>query len=230
MEVRFPTLLIVDDDLTLIRSLQVNLEADGFDVITAGTGKDALEQMKRRLPDMAVVDLLLPDMHGFELCRRIKNYMDVPIIMLTGVDSEDSIVNGLELYAEDYVVKPFSYRELLARINRVLKRTIHLLPEEKVLVLNDEFKVDFAKHCVQIGPREVRLTPIETRILSILARNPDRVVSTEGLMDEAWPDGEGEPSRLWVNIGRLRNKIEPDPDQPRYIVTERGVGYRLAIK
>jgi len=230
MEVRFPTLLIVDDDLTLIRSLQVNLEADGFDVITSGTGKDALDQMKRRLPDMAVVDLLLPDMHGFELCRRIKNYLDVPIIMLTGVDSEDSIVNGLELYAEDYVVKPFSYRELLARINRVLKRTAHLLPEEKVLVLNDEFKVDFTKHCVQIGSREVRLTPIETRILAILARNPDRVVSTEGLMDEAWPDGEGEPSRLWVNIGRLRNKIEPDPDQPRYIVTERGVGYRLAIK
>src|SRR3989338_6861969 len=131
MLVHFPGVLIVDDDVTILRSLQVNLEADGFDVYTATTGSEALERLQQKLPDLVLVDLLLPDMHGFELCRRIKRFLDLPIIMLTGVGTEDSVVEGLDLYAEDYVVKPFGYRELLARISRVLKRTEKVRPQER---------------------------------------------------------------------------------------------------
>src|SRR3972149_474938 len=110
-KVRFPLILVVDDDPTITRSLQANLEADGFDVLTAHNGQEALRLMGRRLPDLVIVDLLLPDMHGFELSKRIKEYLDLPIVMLTAVGNEDSIIEGLDLYAEDYVVKPFSYRE-----------------------------------------------------------------------------------------------------------------------
>lgn len=229
MLVHFPALLIVDDDPTIIRSLRVNLEADGFDVLTAGTAAEALERLERKLPDLAVVDLLLPDMHGFELCRRIKRYVDVPIIMLTAVGAEDMIVEGLERYAEDYVVKPFSYRELLARIWRVLKRTQKLRPQEQVLVVDQHLSVDFARHVAIRDGREVRLTPIESRLLAALSRNVNRVVSTESLLEEAWLDDEGDPSRLWVNIRRLRSKLEEDPNRPRRLVTERGVGYRLCV-
>lgn len=230
MMVHFPLLLIVDDDPTIVRSLQVNLEADGFDVLTASTGARALEWLERKVPDLMVVDLLLPDMHGFELCQKVKSYLDIPIIMLTAVGKEDSMVQGLDLYAEDYVVKPFSYRELLARINRVLKRTQDALPKEQTVAVDDDVHINFAKHTVRLGFKEIRLTPIESRLLATLARKPNRVVSSELLMDEVWPDGEGDPNRLWVNIERLRTKIEDDPRKPQRLITERGVGYRLRTR
>ncbi|MFQ5826347.1 MAG: response regulator transcription factor [Dehalococcoidia bacterium] len=154
----------------------------------------------------------------------------MPIIMLTGVGSEDSIANGLESYAEDYVVKPFSYRELLARIGRVLKRTQRLLPKEQVVAVDKGLSINFARHVALLNNKEIRLTPVESRILSILAANANRVVRSERLMDEAWPDGEGDPNRLWVNIRRLRNKLEADPSQPKRLVTERGLGYKLQIR
>jgi DNA-binding response OmpR family regulator len=224
--VHFPVLLLVDDDPTIIRSLQVNLEADGFDVLPAYNAQEALRLLERKLPDLAVVDLLLPDMHGFELCRKIKNYLDLPIIMLTAVGAEDSVVNGLEFYAEDYVVKPFSYRELLARINRVLKRTQRVLPPQQVVV-DQHLRLDFARHVALVGAQQVHLTPVETRLLAVLARNANQVVPTEKLLEEVWPDGEGDPSRLWVNIRRLRNKLETDPSRPQRLVTERRIGYKL---
>ncbi|MEE8473071.1 MAG: response regulator transcription factor [Dehalococcoidia bacterium] len=227
MLVHFPTLLIVDDDPTITRSLRVNLEADGFEILTAASGQEALDLMEQKIPDLVIVDLLLPDMHGFELCKKLKSYMDVPIIMLTGVGSESSITSGLDFYAEDYVVKPFSYRELLARIGRVLKRTQRLLPKEQVLVVDKGMSIDFARHLALLKKGEVGLTPVESRILSILAINANKVVRSERLIDEAWPDGEGDPNRLWVNIRRLRNKLEDDPSHPKRLITERGMGYRL---
>lgn len=230
MMVHFPLLLLVDDDPTILRSLQVNLEADGFDVLTAANGAEALAWLERKLPDLMVVDLLLPDTHGFELCKKVKSYIDVPIIMLTAVGTEDSMVNGLQLYAEDYIVKPFSYRELLARITRVLKRTQDLLPKEQVMVVDDDLHIDFARHTVRLGSQEVHLSPIESRLLTILARNVDRVVSSDVLMDQVWPDGEGDLNRLWVNIERLRAKIEADPRRPQRLVTQRGAGYRLCTR
>ncbi len=227
MMVHFPLVLVIDDDPTIVHSLQLNLEADGFDVLTATTGAEANGWLQRKLPDLIIVDLLLPDIHGFELCKKIKSYLDVPIIMLTAVGTEDSMVSGIDLYAEDYIVKPFSYRELLARINRVLKRTQNVVPREEILVVDENLHVNFARHSVQLGSKEVRLTPTESRLLAILARNTNRVVSRDTLMDQVWPDGEGDLNRLWVSIERLRAKIEANPKKPQRIVTERGVGYKL---
>ncbi len=229
MLVHFPIVLVVDDDLAVLRSLQLNLEGDGFEVITAATGREALEKLKDKLPDMAIVDLLLPDMHGFELCRKIKSFLDLPLIMLTAVDTEDSIVQGLSMYAEDYIVKPFSYRQLLARVHRVLKRTQQVLPQEQVLILDKDMCIDFGHHTANVNSKEVGLTPCETRILSILARHPNTVISSQALIDEVWPDGEGDEARLWVNIRRLRRKLETDPDKPARLMTRRRLGYKLVV-
>lgn len=229
MSARFPLLLVVDDDPILSQTLKVNLQADGYEVLVASTGREALAILEERLPDLAIVDLMLPDMHGFELCRRMKKSMDLPVIMLTAVDVEDSRVQGLELYAEDYVVKPFSYRELAARVGRILKRTSDLLPEDRVLQLGAELTINFSKRAALLAGEEIRLTPIECRLLIALARRRNRVVSPLVLMDEAWPDGEGDEARLWVSIKRLRAKLEENPNRPRHIVTERGLGYRLVI-
>lgn len=229
MLVYFPKIIVIDDDPSIIRSLRVNLEADGFDVFTAANGKEALNQLEKRLPDLALVDLMLPDMHGFELSKKIKAYLDIPIIMLTAIDTEDSIISGLELYAEDYIVKPFSYRELLARINRVLKRTQNVKPQEQVIVLSKTLSIDFASHSLITNGEEKRLTPIESRLLTILVRNANHVVTNERLMDEAWPDGEGDSSRLWVNMSRLRDKLETLSGNQNYLVTERNTGYKLSI-
>ncbi|MBI4216610.1 MAG: response regulator transcription factor [Chloroflexi bacterium] len=226
--VRFPTLLVVDDDPTIIRSLQMNLEADGFRTMAAATAQEALTQVEHQLPDMAIVDLILPDMHGFELSKKLKEYVDIPIIMLTAVSSEESIVRGLELYAEDYIVKPFSYRELLARVQRVLRRTRNqAVPPETVTVVDPRLSLDFARHRVLRDRQEIHLTPIESRLLAALARNLNRTVTSGRLMDEAWPDGEGDVGRLWVNIRRLRTKLEDDPDHPQRLLTQRGGGYKL---
>ena len=227
MTVVFPQILLVDDDPILVRTLQLNLERDGFQVAVASNGQEALDTLERRIPDLMLVDLLLPDMHGFELSRRVKQYLDVPIIMVTAVGAEDSVVKGIESYAEDYVVKPFNYRELLARLNRILKRTRNVLPEGQIIKLGSELVIDFARHVVAINGQELRLTPTEERLLAALARNLNRVVPKGRLIDETWPDGEGDPPRLWVNIQRIRRKLEPQPDVPRYLITEANVGYKL---
>ena len=227
MTVVFPQILLVDDDPILVRTLQLNLERDGFQVAVASNGQEALKTLERRIPDLMLVDLLLPDMHGFELSRRVKQYLDVPIIMVTAVGAEDSVVKGIESYAEDYVVKPFNYRELLARLNRILKRTRNVLPEGQIIKLGSELVIDFARHVVAINGQELRLTPTEERLLAALARNLNRVVPKGRLIDETWPDGEGDPPRLWVNIQRIRRKLEPQPDVPRYLITEANVGYKL---
>ena len=227
MTVVFPQILLVDDDPILVRTLQLNLERDGFQVAVASNGQEALKTLERRIPDLMLVDLLLPDMHGFELSRRVKQYLDVPIIMVTAVGAEESVVKGIESYAEDYVVKPFNYRELLARLNRILKRTRNVLPEGQIIKLGSELVIDFARHVVAINGQELRLTPTEERLLAALARNLNRVVPKGRLIDETWPDGEGDPPRLWVNIQRIRRKMEPQPEVPRYLITEANVGYKL---
>ncbi|MDO8673545.1 MAG: response regulator transcription factor [Dehalococcoidia bacterium] len=227
MDVRFPQLLVVDDDRYILRYLQMNLERDGFEVSLASSAKEALDHLGRRLPDLAVVDLLLPDMHGFELCRRIKNYLDLPILIMSAVGKEETVVEGLDLYAEDYVVKPIRYRELLARVNRVIKRTCDLLPNSHICGLDARVSLDFARRLAVVDGLEVSLTPTESRLLSCLARTPNRIIADHKLMDEVWPEGEGDPQRLKVAIHRLRQKLETDPCDPRYLVTQRGRGHSL---
>jgi DNA-binding response OmpR family regulator len=222
-------ILIADDDPDLLFTLGAQLEADGYSVQAAPNGQLALGLAERVLPHLAVIDLVMPIMDGFELARRLRRLADVPIIMLTALDDEESKVKGLELYAQDYVTKPFSYRELHARINRVLERAwAGGTPEPAVLHLADGTQVDFARRQVlRPGQEPIRLTPTEVRLLQVLARNEGQTLPNALLLDRAWPDGGGSAPALWEYVRRLRQKLGDDPDLPRYIKSERGIGYRL---
>ena len=222
-------ILIADDDPDLRFTLEAQLEADGYLVQAAATGRAALGLAERLLPHLAVLDLVMPGLNGFELARRLRRLGDVPVIMLTALDDEETKVKGLEGYAQDYVTKPFSYRELRARIERVLERTRAAAePEAAVLDLDGGLRVDFARRQVQRAGREpVRLTPTEVRLLQLLARNRGQVLPSTLLLDRAWPDGGGSAPALWEYVRRLRQKLGDDPEAPRYLESERGIGYRL---
>jgi DNA-binding response OmpR family regulator len=221
--------LIVDDDPDLLFTLEAQLEADGYRVQAAPNGRAALALAERRLPHLAVLDLVMPGMGGFELARRLRRLGDVPVILLTALDDEETKVKGLEEYAQDYVTKPFSYRELHARIKRVLERTRAAAePESAVLDLDGELRVDFARRQVlRTGQEPVRLTPTEVRLLQLLARNRGQVLPSTLLLDRAWPDGGGSVPALWEYVRRLRQKLGDDPEAPHYLESERGIGYRL---
>jgi DNA-binding response OmpR family regulator len=174
-----------------------------------------------------VVDLMMPGMDGFELARRIKQLADIPIIVLSAVDESEAKVSALELYAEDYVTKPFDPDELVARIQRVLRRSGTSSPQ--ISLDGGDVTVDLATRLVTTPAGTMQLTRTESRLLQVLAVSVDRVVPTDELLDRVWADSDGaDPSYLWVTVRRLRRKIEPDPDMPRYLLTERGIGYRLS--
>ncbi len=223
------TLLLTDDDPDLLFTLSVQLQTDGYVVRAASNGQEALALAEQEVPDLAVVDLVMPVMDGFELARRLKRIGDIPIIMLTALDDEESKVRGLELYADDYVTKPFSYRELHARIKRVLERTRRLEPiGASVLQLEGGIEIDFGRRQIRRpGTQPERLSPTEARLLHLLARNPGQVLPNSLLLDRAWPEGSGSPQALWEFIRRLRQKLGDAPDSPRYIESERGIGYRF---
>jgi len=223
----FQRILIVDDDADLLQLVKVTLERAGFEVFTASSGAEGLEVIKRKgLPHLAVVDLMMPDMNGFELCAKVQQFSDLPIIMLTAVDEEDTVIQGLEHFAEDYMVKPFSPRELVARVQRVLRRvgdfTYTLAPLTKI---DDQLAIDFAQQTVIVAGQPITLTPIETKILYILLSNAGRMVTTDFLLRRLWPLQEGSEQTLRVHVHRLRHKIETNPADLRYIITERGIGY-----
>jgi DNA-binding response OmpR family regulator len=223
-----PLILITDDDPDLLFTLGAQLEADGYRVLSASNGQAALQLVERTLPRLAVLDLVMPVMDGFELARRLKRMGDVPIIMLTALDDEESKVKGLELYADDYVTKPFSYRELRARIKHVLDRARDSDVEGQTVTLAGGQKVDFARRQVlRTGEEPVRLSPTEARLLALLARNAGRVLPAALLLDRCWSDGGGSPQALWEYIRRLRHKLGDDGDAPRLIESDRGIGYRL---
>lgn len=222
-------ILITDDDPDLLFTLQMQLESDGYTVLSAPNGLVALTLAEKGLPHLAILDLAMPIMDGFELARRLKRLGDIPIIMLTAMDDEESKVKGLELYAEDYVTKPFSYRELQARIRRILERAWPGgEPEASNLQLDDDLEIDFSRRqVVRPGMEPIRLTPTETRLLQLLSRNMGRILPNALLLDRAWPDGGGSAQALWEYIRRLRQKLGDDPEAPRYLESERGIGYRL---
>jgi DNA-binding response OmpR family regulator len=222
-----PAILLVDDDATLLSILARRLTREGFDVRTAPSAEAALTTLDRGWPALLVVDLMMPRMDGFELCRRVKRMSDLPIIVLSAVDADESKVRALEEYAEDYVTKPFSADELVARINRVLRR---IGPRSaRVTLGGGELRIDLPARRV-IGPGgEHPLTPTETRFLQVLLGSVGRTVSTEHLLDRVWSEADGaDPSYVWVTVRRLRRKLERDPDRPRYLLTDRGAGYRIA--
>ena len=218
--------LLVDDDLTLLSVFSRRVSRAGYDVQTATSGVDALRMLEGGWPALLVVDLMMPVMDGFELCRRVKQLADLPIIVLSAVDGSEAKVSALELYAEDYVTKPFDPDELVARIQRVLRRASVGSPQ--VSLDQGDVEVDLATRRVTTPTGSHQLTPTEARLLQVLAASADRVVPTDELLDRVWTDADGaDPSYLWVTVRRLRRKLEPDPDRPRYLLTERGIGYRL---
>lgn len=221
-----PAVLLVDDDPTLLAVLSRRVARAGYDVRTAASGPAALKQLDGSWPALLVVDLMMPGMDGFELSRRVKQMVDLPIIVLSAVDDSEAKVTALELYAEDYVTKPFDPDELVARIQRVLRRSAIGSPQ--ISLDHGDVEVNLATRQLSTPTGSHQLTPTEARLLQVLAASVDRVVPTDQLLDRVWTDADGaDPSYLWVTVRRLRRKLEPDPDRPRYLLTERGIGYRL---
>jgi DNA-binding response OmpR family regulator len=222
-----PAVLLVDDDLTLLSVLSRRVERAGYVTHTASSGPAALKQLETGWPALMVVDLMMPGMDGFELCRRVKQLADLPIIVLSAVYESEAKVSALELYAEDYVTKPFDPDELVARIQRVLRRAAIGSPH--ISLDGGDVEVDLATRRLSTPSGTHQLTPTEARLLQVLAASVDRVIPTDELLSRVWTDADGaDPSYLWVTVRRLRRKLETDPDQPRYLITERGIGYRLS--
>lgn len=222
-----PAILLVDDDPNLRSALSRRLERDGFDVRPVGSGIDALRALDRAWPALLIVDLMMPGMDGFELCRRVKQIADLPIIVLSAVDASESKVRALEHYAEDYVTKPFDADELAARIHRVLLRTEG--GRGGLTLDGGSLEIDLAQRRARTDQRVESLSPTEVRFLQVLIASIDRTVPTETLLRRVWFENDvPDPSYVWVTVRRLRNKIERDPNHPRVLLTDRGVGYRLS--
>ena len=220
-------ILVVDDDPAILRLVRDKLDRAGFDVWTAASGREALDVISRHgLPHLAIVDIMMAGMDGFEFCRTVQEFTDLPVIMLTAVDEEETVIQGIEHFAEDYVTKPFSPRELVARVERVLRRIGDFAYTlDPVARVDDRLAVDFAHQQALVDGQPVDLTPTETKLLYILMRNAGRTVTTDFLLRRLWPLEQVFEDVLRVHVHRLRQKIEPVPGQPRHVVTERGLGY-----
>jgi len=222
-----PRILIVDDDPNLLVLLAEQLRADGYEVQTARDGEEALRRLEGGWPDLLVVDMLMPRMDGLTLAREVKARADLPIIVLSAIDTADSKADLLEEVAEDYVTKPYHYPELRARIHRVLRRLGDRVPRQDV-VLGPDLSLDLRRRQAIVRGEAIPLTPTESRLLYALAANIGRTVTTETLIARGWAETEdAEPSYVWVTMRRLRQKLEADPDRPAHLLTVRGVGYRL---
>ena len=223
-------LLIVDDDDKLMEALELYLTKAGYEVISALDGIEGMRRFHQHRPGLVILDIMMPKLDGWEVCRRIRDISNVPIIMLTARGQEAEKVRGLKLGADDYVAKPFSLRELEARIQAVLRRTRLPPPvESRVLYVNEELVIDSAGWEVRWRGKPVKLTATERQLLFLLAENAGRVLPTSRILERVWgPEYVDERDYVKLYIWRLRQKMEPDPSQPRYILTERGIGYKFA--
>ncbi|MDT0327729.1 response regulator [Nocardiopsis lambiniae] len=218
--------LVVDDDIQIIRAMKINLRARGHDVDTAGEGAEALRLAAERHPDVVLLDLGLPDMEGLDVIRRLRGWSQVPIIVLSARHSAGEKVRCLDSGADDYVTKPFGMDELLARMRAAERRSVR--GEEAPVVRTASFSIDLGAKRVLRDDEEVRLTPTEWHILEILARNAGQLVSQRRLLHDVWgPAYQSETNYLRVYMAQLRRKLEPDPGRPRYLITEAGRGYRF---
>ncbi|MDX1503071.1 MAG: response regulator transcription factor [Thermoanaerobaculia bacterium] len=220
-------ILAVDDDPEVGKIIRATLKKAGYETWIAASGEEALTLLAERgLPHLVIVDIMLPGLDGLALCQKIQEISDVPIMMLTVVDKQETVVNTIERFAEDYMIKPFNPRELTARVGRVLKRmgdfSYTLQPEVRV---DQHLAVDFVRQRAIVDGRPLALTPTETKLLYILMRNGGKTVATPHILARLWPAGDADENTLRVHIHRLRQKIEISPSRPRYVVTERGAGY-----
>jgi len=235
MPAKKTTILAADDDPQLLRLVTRNLQFEGYEVLSASNGQQALEQIETQRPDLVLLDVMMPKMDGFSVCHRVREFSAVPIIIVTARGQEQDKIRGLDLGADDYLTKPFSVEELLARVRAVLRRAQFTAIDQtyalRTTTTLGELTIDYAQHLVKLGGHEVTLTPIEYRMLAYLAQNAGRVVTQDLLLEQVW-GGEyvGESHMLQVNINRLRRKLEADPAHPRYLLTKVGIGYLLATQ
>jgi DNA-binding response OmpR family regulator len=222
-------ILVVDDEERMVRFIRLNLEHDGFEVIEAFRGMQAIEQLRSKLPDLILLDVMMPDIDGFEVLRIIRETSSVPVIMLTAKGEEEDRVQGLELGADDYITKPFSPRELVSRVRAVLRRTeISGGTSHEPIVVDDRLKIDFDRREVWVEGQLIQLRPTEYRLLYHLVQNAGWVITHDQLLAKVWGyEYRDEPHYVRLYINYLRKKLEKDPANPKYILTERGVGYRF---
>lgn len=220
--------LIVEDDLNLLEALKYNLLKEGHEVVISTDGVQALETARKEKPDLILLDIMLPKMSGFEVCRILRKEMSVPIIMLTARDDEVDKVVGLDLGADDYVTKPFSIRELLARVRALLRRSDTQGQNLEPLLKFGDIEVDISHHVISRAGIALNVTPKEFELLAFLARNKSLVFSRDQLLEKVWGyDYSGDTRTVDVHVRWLREKIEVSPDEPRHLITVRGVGYKL---
>jgi two-component system, OmpR family, KDP operon response regulator KdpE len=222
-----PIVLVVDDEPQILRVIRASLPLRGYEVITASSGEEALDQIGKQVPDLIILDLVMPEMSGLDVCRRVREFSTVPIIVLSAKGAESDKVSALDLGADDYVTKPFGMDELLARVRAVLRRLAVSESENRVLTVGD-VSVDVDERRVVVAEKEVKLTPKEFDVLKYLVSNAGKVVTHRALLQAVWGwQSTDQTEYLRVFINQLRRKIEPNLDHPRYILTEPWVGYRF---
>lgn len=222
-------ILVVDDEPRFIRLVEANLQTEGFEVLKGKNGKEAVEKAMGEKPDLILLDVMMPEMDGFQACERIREFSTVPIILLTAKGDEEHKVRGLNLGADDYVVKPFSATELLARVRAVLRRAQRSATEfTDGLFTRGDLRIDFARAEVNLAGQPVSLSATEYRLLLQFARNAGETLTAEELLRNVWGNEYSEEKEiLWVSISRLRQKLEKDPKKPELIVTRSGEGYTM---
>lgn len=221
--------LVVDDEPRMTHFIRLNLEHDGYEVYEATSGEEALEKMRDVMPDLILLDVMMPDLDGFETLQMIREISQVPVIMLTAKGEEEDRVRGLELGADDYITKPFSPREMASRVKAVLRRTeIPSTPTHEVLKIDDRLNIDFNRREIWVDDQLIKLRPTEFKLLYHLVQNAGWVVPHDQLLAKVWGyEYRDETHYLRLYINYLRQKLEKDPSNPEYIFTERGVGYRF---
>jgi two-component system KDP operon response regulator KdpE len=226
-----PRILLVDDETSIQRALGPLLRTRGYDVSVAGTAADALRLFDEIPPDIVVLDLGLPDLEGTEVCRRLRARSTVPIVILSARQGETDKVEALDIGADDYVTKPFGPEELLARIRVALRRVTAGGPAEAGQLRAGDLTIDYDRRRVRRGDTEVRMTPKELDLLTLLVRNHDRVLTHRAILKAVWgANAVEQPEHLWTLMAQLRRKLEPDPSNPRYLISEPWVGYRFATE
>jgi len=226
---RKPRILVADDEPAIRKFVRANLEARDYEILLASDGSEAINEIEKELPDLIILDLMMPKMDGFEVCRQVRDWSQIPIIILSARDGEMDKVKCLEMGADDYITKPFGVDELLARVKAVIRRmqsskASSCLP---AYYYND-LTVDFGKHLVILGSENINLTATEYRMLSYLAMNAGRVITASQLLDHVWGEEYlGADHLLQVNIGRLRQKLGDNARDPKYIQTKAGIGYMM---
>ncbi|NMC12833.1 MAG: response regulator transcription factor [Chloroflexi bacterium] len=227
-KIRDRRILVVDDEERMVRFIRLNLEHDGFQVSEAYKGMQAIDKLRSSLPDLVLLDVMLPDLDGFEVLKIIREVSAVPVIMLTAKGEEEDRVKGLELGADDYITKPFSPRELVSRVRAVLRRTEASTGTHGLIEVDDRLKLDFDRHEIWVDGKLVQLRPTEYRLLYHLVQNAGWVIPHDQILAKVWGyEYRDEPHYVRLYINYLRNKIEKDPANPQYILTERGIGYRF---